>query len=100
MREPDRIGVPTSNPNSESLRFSFCLMPIPMMEKIDVNGDTRHPIYSALTSVADAEGHSGDIRWNFEKFLIAPSGAITRFSPIVGPDDETLVAAIEASLNA
>ena len=52
----------------------------PMMEKIDVNGDDRHPIYAELTEVADAEGHAGDIRWNFEKFLIAPDGSVTRFS--------------------
>jgi glutathione peroxidase len=70
----------------------------PMMEKIDVNGDDRHPIYAELTQVADAEGHSGDIRWNFEKFLITPDGTITRYAPTVTPDDPTLVAAIEASL--
>ncbi|MEP1124645.1 MAG: glutathione peroxidase [Ilumatobacter sp.] len=70
----------------------------PMMEKIDVNGDDRHPIYDALTEVADAEGHSGDIRWNFEKFLISPDGTITRFSPMTAPDDPALIASIEASL--
>ncbi len=70
----------------------------PMMEKIDVNGDARHPIYAALTEVADSEGHSGDIRWNFEKFLIAPDGSVTRFSPTVTPEDPALVSAIEASL--
>ena len=70
----------------------------PLMEKIDVNGDDRHPIYSALTATADAEGHTGDIRWNFEKFLIAPDGTITRFSPMVTPEDPALVGAIEASL--
>jgi glutathione peroxidase len=68
------------------------------MEKIDVNGDDRHPIYAVLTKVEDAEGHSGDIRWNFEKFLIAPDGSISRFAPTVAPDDPALVAAIEASL--
>ncbi len=70
----------------------------PMMEKIDVNGDNRHPIYDELTKVADAEDHSGDIRWNFEKFLIAPDGTITRYSPLTAPDDPGLIAAIEASL--
>ena len=70
----------------------------PMMEKIDVNGASQHPIYAELTQVADAEGHTGDIRWNFEKFLIAPDGSITRFSPMVTPDDPTLVSAIESSL--
>ena len=44
----------------------------PMFEKIEVNGPGRHPIYAELTDVADAEGHSGDIRWNFEKFLDRP----------------------------
>ncbi len=70
----------------------------PLMEKIDVNGDDRHPIYEVLTEVADAEGHSGDIRWNFEKFLIASDGTISRYSPMTAPDDPALVAAIEASL--
>ncbi|MFM8847913.1 MAG: glutathione peroxidase [Actinomycetota bacterium] len=73
----------------------------PMMEKIDVNGPDRHPIYSTLTGVADAEGTSGDIRWNFEKFLVADGGdTVVRFSPMVAPDDSTLVATIERLLGA
>ena len=37
---------------------------------------------SELTPVADAEGHTGDIRWNFEKFLVAPGGeVVARFTP-------------------
>ncbi len=72
----------------------------PMYEKVEVNGPGRHPIYAELTAVADAEGHDGDIRWNFEKFLVAPDGAITRFSPLVTPEDPALVAAIEAALPA
>ena len=72
----------------------------PMMEKIDVNGDDRHPIYQTLTETADGEGHSGDIRWNFEKFLIAPDGTVQRFSPMVAPDDTALVEAIDAALPA
>ena len=71
----------------------------PMTEKIDVNGAGRHPIYNALTPLADAEGHTGDVRWNFEKFLISADGAsITRFSPRVTPDDPSVIAAIEQSL--
>ncbi len=51
--------------------------------------------------MADAEGHSGDIRWNFEKFLISPSGeVVARFSPMVAPEDPALVAAVEAQLPA
>src|SRR5215203_1017692 len=41
----------------------------PMFEKIDVNGAQRHPLYEELTQVPDGEGYTGDIRWNFEKFL-------------------------------
>ncbi|WP_117000625.1 glutathione peroxidase [Desertimonas flava] len=70
----------------------------PMFEKVDVNGDDRHPIYAELTETADAEGHSGDIRWNFEKFLVGRDGSVTRFSPMVTPEDPALVAAIEAAL--
>jgi glutathione peroxidase len=70
----------------------------PMMEKIDVNGPGRHPIYAELTEVTDAEGHTGDIRWNFEKFLVGKDGTVTRFSPLVEPEDPALVAAIEAEL--
>ena len=70
----------------------------PMFEKVEVNGDARHPLYDELTKVADAEGYSGDIRWNFEKFVIAPGGKITRFSPMVTPEDETLVKTIEGNL--
>jgi glutathione peroxidase len=71
----------------------------PMMEKIEVNGPHRHPIYGELTTVADAEGHDGDIRWNFEKFLVGKDGSVARFSPTVEPEDPTLVAAIEAELD-
>ncbi|HEX5616708.1 MAG TPA: glutathione peroxidase [Acidimicrobiia bacterium] len=72
----------------------------PLFEKIEVNGEGQHPLYAELTQVADAEGHSGDIRWNFEKFLVAPSGEVTRFSPVTVPEDPALVEAIEAALPA
>ncbi|MEP6659386.1 MAG: glutathione peroxidase, partial [Acidimicrobiales bacterium] len=50
---------------------------------------------------ADGEGHAGDIRWNFEKFLVSPSGDVVgRYSPMVTPDDATLVSDIEANLPA
>jgi glutathione peroxidase len=71
----------------------------PLFEKIDVNGENQNPIYAELTKVADAEGYSGDIRWNFEKFLVGPDGAVQRFAPQVTPEDPVLVAAIEASLS-
>jgi glutathione peroxidase len=71
----------------------------PLFEKIDVNGEDQNPIYAELTSTADAEGYRGDIRWNFEKFLVSPDGSVQRFAPQVTPDDPTLVAAIESTLD-
>ena len=72
----------------------------PLSEKIDVNGDTRHALYAELEPFADAEGHTGDIRWNFEKFLIGRDGAIiARFAPQTEPDAPEVIAAIEAALS-
>jgi glutathione peroxidase len=71
----------------------------PMFAKIDVNGDDRDPLYAELVDHPDADGYTGDIRWNFEKFLIAPGGEIVkRFAPQVEPDDAAVVSAIEANL--
>jgi glutathione peroxidase len=71
----------------------------PLTEKIDVNGARRHPIYQELTKIADGAGTDGDIRWNFEKFVVSADGAkITRFDPRTSPDDPKVVAAIEAGL--
>jgi glutathione peroxidase len=73
----------------------------PLMEKIDVNGEDRHPIYAQLTEKADAEGNAGDITWNFEKFLLSPTGEIVaRYRPQVEPEDPTIVGGIEAQLAA
>ena len=73
----------------------------PLFEKIDVNGPKRHPLYDQLTETADAEGHDGDIRWNFEKFLVDPDGnVVARYSPVTKPDDPTIIADIEANLPA
>ncbi len=72
----------------------------PLFEKIEVNGDGRHALYEQLTEVPDsADGHTGDIRWNFEKFLVSPSGEIVgRFSPTMTPDDPAMVDAIKGQL--
>lgn len=71
----------------------------PLMEKIEVNGEGRHPIYAELEDTPDQEGYTGDVRWNFEKFLVSPSGdVVARFNPTVTPEDPALVAAIEDQL--
>ncbi len=74
-------------------------MTFPLTEKIEVNGDNRHPLYQELTKTADAEGTDGDIRWNFEKFLIGRDGeVIARFSPMVVPEAPEVVDKIEKAL--
>ena len=71
----------------------------PTTEKIEVNGPGRHEIYKQLTPIADGEGHTGDIRWNFEKFVVSADGAhVTRFKPQTKPDDPQVIAAIESAL--
>ncbi|HEY2430304.1 MAG TPA: glutathione peroxidase [Acidimicrobiales bacterium] len=73
----------------------------PIFEKIDVNGAQQHPIFAELEQQADADGEAGDVKWNFEKFLVAPDGKVVgRFRPQVTPDDPALVSAIEAALPA
>jgi glutathione peroxidase len=73
----------------------------PLFEKIDVNGDHRHPLYTELTAVADGDGQAGDVTWNFEKFLVSPAGDVVgRFRPQVEPEDPALVGAIESQLPA
>ena len=71
----------------------------PIFEKIEVNGTGRHPIYEVLTAVPDANGEAGDIRWNFEKFLVRPDGSVAaRFRPRITPDSPEVLSAIEANL--
>jgi glutathione peroxidase len=102
------VGVPCNQfggqePGSAEEITTFCStsygVTFPMTEKVDVNGNERHPLYDILTSSADADGHTGDIRWNFEKFLVGKDGSVVgRFSPMVAPDDASLRAAIQKAL--
>ncbi|MCA1834279.1 MAG: glutathione peroxidase [Actinomycetota bacterium] len=95
----------TQEPGTHDEIKSFCEssfgVTFPLFAKIDVNGPDRHPLYDALTGIPDVEGKTGDIRWNFEKFVVSPEGEIVaRFSPLVKPDDPALVETIEAALPA
>ena len=102
------LGVPCNQfgaqePGSASEIETFCStkygVTFPLSKKIEVNGAGRHELYDKLTVVADAEGHSGDIRWNFEKFLISRDGKVVcRFNPTVAPDAPEVVNAIKEQL--
>ena len=70
----------------------------PMTQKTDVNGRNRHPLYKELVKNKDSRGLAGPVMWNFEKFLILPNGEVKRFRPTTKPDDEAIIAVIEANL--
>lgn len=70
----------------------------PMMEKVRVNGRSAHPLYVELTTHPDAAGKAGKVKWNFEKFVITPDGAVHRFRPQTEPDDPAIVGLIEQAL--
>ncbi|MFF7761271.1 glutathione peroxidase [Streptomyces griseorubiginosus] len=102
------LGVPCNQflgqePGSAEEIAEFCSatygVTFPLTEKVEVNGEGRHPLYERLVDFADAEGHTGDIRWNFEKFLIGRDGAVVaRFSPQTEPESDEVVAAVEGAL--
>jgi glutathione peroxidase len=104
------VGFPCNQfggqePGTAEEILTFCSMTygvsFPLFEKLDVNGEGRHPLYAELTQTADADGEAGDVQWNFEKFLISPEGeVIGRFRPRTEPEAETVVKAIEAALPA
>ncbi len=102
------IGVPCNQfmgqePGSADEIKEFCStrygVTFPLLEKAEVNGEGRHPLYAELTKTPDSDGVAGDVQWNFEKFLLAPGGRIVnRFRPRTAPDAPEVVAAIEAVL--
>jgi glutathione peroxidase len=104
------IGVPCNQfmgqePGSAAEIREFCSttygVSFPLLEKTDVNGPDRHPLYAELTQAADAAGEAGDVQWNFEKFLLAPGGVVAnRFRPRTEPDAPEVIEAIEAVLPA
>ena len=89
------------NPGSEQEIQTFCSatygVTFPMSAKLEVNGAGRHPLYAWLTDPAN--GHAGDIQWNFEKFLIGRDGTLlNRYAPTVKPRDNGLMNDIAAAL--
>ena len=100
------VGLPCNQfggqePGSSEEIAEFCSatygVTFPLTEKVEVNGDGRHPVYAELVTTPDENGKDGDITWNFEKFLVDGDGrVVARFSPGVEPDDARIVREIEA----
>jgi len=102
------LGFPANNfggqePGTEKEIKEFCTLKykvtFPMFAKISVKGEDQHPLYSYLTSKATNPQFAGDIKWNFNKFLIGRDGKIlARFESKDKPESETITKAIEAAL--
>lgn len=102
------IGMPCNQfgeqePGSTDEIEQFCKanygVTFPILEKADVNGPNRHPLFEQLTRVPNHKGETGDVRWNFEKFLIDPEGEpVARFSTRMEPLDERLTSRLEQVL--
>ena len=101
------LGVPSNQfkgqePGSEEDIAEFCEreygITFPMTTKTDVNGESRHPLYAALTQFHDGV-LADDIGWNFEKFLVSADGdVVARFASSVTPEAKELVEAIQGEL--
>jgi len=102
------VGMPCNQfmgqePGSADEIATFCSttygVTFPLLEKGDVNGDGRHPLFAELTQTPDADGEAGDVQWNFEKFLVGSDGeTVARFRPRTEPDAPEVISAIEAAL--
>ncbi len=101
------LGFPANNfgaqePGSNEEIKTFCSrkynVSFPMYAKISVKGDDQAPLYSYLTKET-GPGISGDVKWNFTKFLVDRNGnVVQRFEPAVTPDSAEMVAAVEKQL--
>jgi len=90
-------------PGTDAEIKTFCTgkydVTFPMFDKLEVNGDNRHPLYVALAGKDSP--FPGNIHWNFTKFVIGRDGKIVaRFDSKVKPDSPEITAAIEAALAA
>jgi glutathione peroxidase len=100
------VGFPCNQfgaqePGSEREIREFCAtrfgVTFPMSAKLEVNGPGRHPLYAWLT--LPANGHAGDIEWNFEKFLVGRDGRLlARYPSGTGPQDKGMLADIAEAL--
>ena len=102
------LGFPANNfgqqePGTDEQIKEFCSakyhVSFPMFSKISVKGEDIAPLFKYLTSVETQPLSKGDVKWNFEKFLIGKDGVVAgRFGNRTQPDDKSVVEAIEGAL--
>lgn len=102
------LGFPANNfggqePGTDKQIKKFCKVnydiSFPMFSKLSVKGEKQHALFTYLTSAPNPD-FMGDIKWNFEKFLIGTDGKlIRRFRSAIKPESKTITKAIEKVLN-
>jgi len=103
------LGFPANNfmgqePGTEADIKTFCSLTygvtFPMFSKISVKGGDKHPLYQYLTDKKQNPNFGGEIKWNFNKFLIGKKGVIlNRYDSKITPEDEGLVKDVEKALS-
>lgn len=104
------LGFPSNDfgqqePGTDEEIATFCEknydVTFDMFSKVIVKGDKQCPLYKHLTSADTNPRYAGDIKWNFEKFLINRKGEIVnRWNSKVAPDSDEVIKAVEAELAA
>src|SRR4051812_904893 len=90
---------PGTNEQIKEFCSSNYQVTFPLFDKLEVNGANRHPLYKELAG--EKSPYPGDIKWNFNKFLIGKDGKIIkRFDSKTKPDSPEVMQAIEAALAA
>lgn len=102
------LGFPANNfggqePGTNEEIKEFCTLKykttFPMFAKISVKGEDQHPLYNFLTNPQTNPEFAGDIKWNFNKFLVDRSGkVVARFDSKATPESPEVTAAIEKYL--
>lgn len=101
------LGFPANNfngqePGTDEEIKQFCTLnynvSFPMFSKVSVKGEDQDELFEFLTSQPNSD-FEGEIKWNFEKFLIDRNGTLKRrFRSSVKPESEELVGAIQNEL--
>jgi glutathione peroxidase len=102
------LGFPANEfgaqePGTDDQIAEFCTtnygVKFDMFSKVTVKGPGIDPLFEYLTSASTNPGFSGDIKWNFNKFLIGRDGkALARFEPKVEPNSPEVTRAIDEAL--
>lgn len=102
------LGFPANNfggqePGSDEEIKQFCNVNydvnFPLFSKVSVKGEDQHPLFEYLTTASNPD-FTGEIKWNFEKFLIGKDGELVRrFRSDTEPESDEILKAIETALD-